>query len=334
MLDVFLGKEDTYLANVTKNHIESEYFDTVKNVVVWDVDVQPDIAPEVGKNYVDLTKKIMSGQEEYFDTYLEIEKEYKKEGYWKLLTNSYAPDIPSKTFHLRFDVLDHTTIGFANLRFLGSPTAVKTVSVVIGGKCFDKIYPCITGALNSITLFDTLFPNIQNDEIEIVIEMCEKQHQIEISYDRFLIKNISSISSFELPFTTTQFISYNNIKMGKGLLNLYFKNPTQKIQVFSTAALTNPNITLTKATKTVVNTIKEQNYSMLVYYKGQHYGYYWYEVQFHGTVNLSQCSQILFTFESLKNTEIHLFAKSLNIVHMNSGIASLVFPTKNVVCEI
>ncbi len=200
-------------------------------------------------------------------------------------------------------------VGFVGLRFLGDPSAVKTIRLEVGGQKFDRIYPSITGTFEGITYLSQVIPKLEHHNLQLLIEFSKEDSPLEIQYDRVLMKE--RVPIFEIIFHNNQYCGEEQYGKGVGSYTLPYNHPVQDIQFFSTAPLKNTYVVLNEIHK------------LYVPYKRMQNGMYMYEVHFNGSINFSQVDKATFVFEALEETVIHAFPKTTNLVRYMAGMGGL-----------
>lgn len=312
----FLGAQDKYFSNpqIKPITLESEYLDTVKNIVVWNPTVPTDSVPEeVRTKYTTLTEKLRNDPTEYAESYTLMKREYQAKGYWQPLTTTQAPTKPTNKSRVVFDGMRRSDIGFTGLRFVGTPSSVESIRFEVGGQVFDRMYPAITGTFEPFPIFDTIVPNPVHHSLLLEVEFREKEVPLEIYYERVVIDAKYPLKMHESIIRSTQYCGAEKLSRGPGRIQLNYNHPIEEIKFFSTAPLTNTYVTFNTGWK------------LYVPCKGMQNGFHLYELHFNGTVNFSRIDSAKFHFDASEETVLYPFAKSLNVIQFLSGMAGLAF---------
>lgn len=312
----YYGAQDKYFTpqDFYAITLESKYLDTKVRSIVWKKEEVSNLIPKDAiAEYKRICKAFKEEEDpfEYVEEYVNMMKKYEDQGIWDLLRNMEKPKPPSNQVDLEFEAEGRADIGFTGLYFVGNPLAVESIEFTIGGQCFDKIYPSITGQFDPIPLLNTVIPNPIYHRIRLRIRFLSENEPLQVCYDRVLLKTI--VPRYEALYASTQYMGAETVKKGLVKTTLPFSHPVEFITIFSKAPLTKVTLNL------------DGLHSLHVPCKGIQNGHTIYEVSFNRLINFSRIDRPVLECTAEEDTIIHPFAKTYNVGQFLNGMVSISF---------
>ena len=197
--------------------------------------------------------------------------------------------------------------GYTNLHFDGDFKHMEYIELILGGQRFDCIYPKFVGKLLTFDMMDkNIIPAVRCHDFRI-----SAQHSgcFKIIYDVFQITDPKKKNDFyEILVNLNQFNGYQTIDKQSKIVRLDFNHPITKINLISDHPISSVVIDLC-GHFLKFNSIDQKTY----------------EYTFDKSVNFSGIDNAIIKCEAQNQTQIAVFAQSLNIVKINNDMIGLMF---------
>ena len=268
------------------------------------------------KAFSRITTLVKQDPVKYVDEYLSLRNQYKEKGYWDPLVGiKVEPNISVVSLDTTNLVLPEGVtcerVGFTGLRFVGTPSSVKSIELSVGGNWLDTIYPSITGTFAGITFLNRVIPKLLWNTLSLRITFCKEDVPLEVHYVRVLMK--SKVPSFDVYFTNNQYFGGEEIRKGPGSITLRHNHPVHQFKFLSTVPLRKTTLTI------------DCRHNLYVPFNGMQNNLYLYEIHFNGTVNFSRIDSAMFFFECEGPGVIHPFSEAYSLAGYMSGLGGLAF---------
>jgi hypothetical protein len=207
-------------------------------------------------------------------------------------------------------------IGYCNLKIHGDHTKINLIDVMICGMSIERIYPKDMGEICEIELFKMIVP-----ALSVFNNIClyiNHSTDVTIEYDVFEIQNpikekeIRECCIVQNQYTGKEIIYHLNsniLNNGKqyAKIKLNFSHPVTKIRVLTNNKISNVRLNFDIALdfKKISNTEYEYNFEDCCFTNTKF-------------LNFSKILNPILSFEIYEETEICVFAKSLNILAFNT----------------
>lgn len=300
LTELYRGAQDSYLEKMNADTYETEFIKTCKKTVRTQFE---EYSQEVPQELINANRYFMESPSERMEEFIEVIKKYK---------HTYFKTIKRQTqSRIELDNRDLSgNLGFTGLRFQGDPMKIKSITFSIGGQRMDKIYPSITGQFDSIDIFNILILRSEFHDVALEVEFIGES-QLSVEWD--LVRLIEKPRSAEIICVSTSYTGEEHLGEGQNKVQLNFNHPVKELRIYADEPLESIILCLDK------------KYNFHVPYSCIQNAKYVYKYVFQTPVNFSRIDYADLKVKSSTKNTLHVFAKSINIVRFNSGMAGLAF---------
>jgi hypothetical protein len=220
------------------------------------------------------------------------------------------------TNHYREETDDYqNAYSYRNFRFVGAkPEDIESIKIEIGGQCFDRIYPSISGDM-TFGLLDALdsIPALENHGLHVDIEFTKSSTSpIAFLYDIVHQKeHFTTDRDARFPYSATQFTGTEGVTATKeNNIPLYFNHPVTRIRIFSSTAILKASLVFNELAIELSTPSNGTNS---------------FELLFDPTINFSRISAPELALTTATDGEVNVFGDNQQIMRMAMGMAGAAF---------